>query len=164
MSKKNTGLDLLEAMRMGVDYTRTIRLRGASLIVRPLSIYEHQQITTEVTEALMNMPEAARHRVNEESEFAKRVLIKATTSDVDKNDPKLTQYILDRMTPKELMAFFREYNRFTDSVDPEIEDLPVEKLNELVDTLKKNPSQLAECSGSELQAVCRHLLAGPTVG
>lgn len=160
-TKKHTGLELLEAMRDGIKTRKTINVRRALFTVRPLSITEHREITSEVARILMSAEPSDQTKVTEEVLFAQMTLMRATTSDFGKQDSPLTQAILDQMTVGETMTIFREYNRFVESIDPSIEEMPPEKLQALIDelreTIKKNPSRLTELSGSELRDVCKHL-------
>lgn len=156
---KHTGLELLDQMRMGVEYSKLISVRQAKVRLRPLSIAEHQEVTSAVADFLLSAPEKDKHRITEEVLFAQKTLILASTSEPGSNDPKLTELLVQKMTVGEVMKLFKEYNRFVEQVDPSIDEISKEKLEEMVAALKKSPSQLAELSGSELMDICRYLLA-----
>src|SRR5688500_9249144 len=95
-------IEQIEQMRAGVEYRFPIRIRKFAIEVRPLSIMETVQVAQRVAESIKLAPEAARNRLTEHTFLAKETLIVASTSEVNANDPKITDYILDRMTNDEL--------------------------------------------------------------
>lgn len=166
MSKPLDSIAELDAMRMGVDYRFQVRIRSYSVSLRPLSIIETIQVTERVAELIDSKPERARTRIMEHTLLAKETLKQASTLDVDsKEHPKLTDYILDRMTADELDAMFKEYVAICDRVNPVLEEIEPLRLNMIVEDLRKKKgdrldSVLIELSRWELVNICRSLL-GP---
>lgn len=153
-----TGLEILDSMRMGVAQRHPIRIRSFTILVRPLSILETQDVAQEVAEALEALPEKARNRISEHVQFAKKALVLATTSDVGAKDPKITEYVLDRFTPDEIDYLWKQYVGVTDKVNPALESLPQEEVLQLIDRVKKSPSDLIELSFLQLHSLARFFL------
>lgn len=154
-------VDELDAMRRGVDYRLEIKCRDYSVSVRPLTMKETVDVATRVNDNLLKMPQHARTSIMESTLLAKETLKLATKNDVDSNDePRLTDYIMDRMTPEELQFIHRQYVQAIDRVNPVMEDLPKERLNELVEAIKKNETAVIDLSFLELASVCRFLTRG----
>lgn len=155
-------IDQIDAMRMGAQYSFSISCRNFQLNVRPLALAEHVEITGKVSQKLAEMPEHQRNRLAGDTILAMETLVRASTSDYGKDDPKISEYILSRMTPGELHFLFKQYTAECDKVDPSIEAMPPEKLRELVAELKKKQddlgSALTELSFWEMANVCQYLL------
>jgi len=152
------GLDILRAMRSGVDYYHVIKVREFRLKVRALSISEKINIMTELQENLETADPKLRTKLNEEIEIAKRTIILASTSDIDKNDPKITDYILSRMTSGEILALYKDYVSWEEIISPDMEEMPMEKIMGYVEALKKNPGLMRELSRLECQSIARFLI------
>lgn len=160
-------IEQIEAMRAGVDYRFPIRIRQFQLEVRPLSIMESVQVAQQVAEEVKKVPDSARNRLTEHTFLAKATLIKATTSDVGANDPKITDYIMDRMTGDEVQALFKQYISVVDRANPSLEFMENKDVEVLIDSIKKNrtemdlvesDSQLTELSIWELASIVRYFL------
>lgn len=160
MFEKSAGdsIPQLDAMRLGVDYHLTIKVRGFTMTVRPLSISEHIQVASRVIEKFDQLPKTAQNRLTENMIKAKETLIVASTTDVDTNDPKITDYILDRMTDSEVQFIWKQYLSACDKVNPVFEEMEESTLREMVEQVKKNPDQLTELSFLELVNVSRLLI------
>lgn len=163
-NQKQTGLEGIDAMRAGVLYKRTIKVRDFAVLLRPIAISEQADITNETASRVMSLPAHAQNRVSEEVIFSKLCLMKASTSDYGKEDPKLTETLLDRLTTGELMKVYKDWLAFVDDVDPSLDKMTADQLDALAAELKKNPSQLTELSGSELKQICQHLLGATSEG
>lgn len=154
-------LDQLDAMRQGVDYRLEIKCRNFSVSVRPLTMKETVDVATKVNDNILRLPESARTRLMESTLLAKETLKLATKNDIDSTDePRLTDYIMDRMTPEELQFIHRQYVQAIDKVNPVMERITKERLDELVEAIKKNESALIDLSFLEMANVCRHLTQG----
>jgi hypothetical protein len=151
-------MDILDQMRMGIQARFTIKMRKFEISLRPLTVFEFVSITGEVNEELSRRPEIARNAITEHVIFSIKMLEKASTSSAAKNDPKLTAAVLQDLSPDELAFLFKEYNAGVDRINPSMETIPMERINELVELAKKNDAILIELSFSELVNVCRHLL------
>jgi hypothetical protein len=155
---------ILEAMRMGVDYRFKLTLRAFSMIVRPLTIIEEQNIVANVTDYIAGLPQQARNSLTENVALAKEYIKEASTTDVGSKDYKIHDYQLDRMTPEEIQFLYRQYLDAKEQVNPSIEKMDPEQLQSLLARLKKSllpadwASQTIELSRSQLVRVCRSLL------
>lgn len=148
----------LQAMRLGINYRHPIVIRGFTLQVRPLTHMEQVETTQEVSAVMMDLPESARNRITEHSILCKKILVKASTSDVDANDPQITEMVLDRMTNEELQFLFKQYVSITDKCNPSLDAISINEVNELVADLKKNPTQLTELTFLQSVNIVRYLL------
>lgn len=149
--------NILEQMRMGTDYRFPVVVRNFRVLLRPLTVIETTNILSD-TQA-----ETSRGKTQNEVIwqviFSIKTLTKASTTSPDSGDPQLTEYTLQSFTPDELSYLFKEYVAVCDRVNPSLDQMPAEKLAELVEYAKKNPSQLIELSFLEVVNLCRHLLA-----
>lgn len=155
-------IDQLSAMRAGVAYRELIRCRNLTLEVRPLSMLETLQVANEVQGELARVGNVG-NRLLEHEHLARLTLIKATTSDIGKDDPKLTDLIVQKMTPEEISYLHKQYVAVVDKKNPALELLPVEDLKDLVEALKKSPPtelglHLTELSFLELASLCHALI------
>ncbi len=158
-------IDQIDAMRMGVDYRFRISCRGFSMMARPLSIGESVDVGTKVSERLLSMSDVEKNRLNEHSLLAYETLILASTTDYGTNDPKISEYILRRVTPDELQFLFKQYVAECEKVNPCLELMGSEDIKTLIDVLKKSPkedlaSQLTGLSFIHLLSTCHQLLQG----
>lgn len=151
-------MDILEMMRHGTQARFPVRLRNFEIWLRPLTISETIQVASEVSEDLNSRPQIARTALHEHVIFATKTLALASTTKPGSKDPKLTIAVLQDCTPDELSYLFKSYTGACDKVNPSLEEISVDRLNELVAIAKKNPIALTECSFSELVSICRCLL------
>jgi hypothetical protein len=121
--------------------------------MRPLTISEQSNCTAELQTRILKGGTAFQNAITQEVEQAKIWLEKASTSDVDKFDPTLTEKIVGLMTAGEVLALYKAYNQKIDEIDPSLEKLGSDKVTELVAVLKKNPSALRELSPWQLQEI-----------
>lgn len=157
-------IEQINAMRLGVDYRLEIKVRGFKIMVRPLAISETLQIASAVQDELTKLPTNAQNRMTEHFILAKETLKLASTTDVGKNDPRITDLIMMNMTNDEIHFLFKQYVAACDRVNPALEMLQTEQVQALVDDLKKNSSkeelglQLIEQSFSQLVSLVHYLL------
>lgn len=147
---------------MGVDYTFTIKVRSLELAVRPLAISEIVRLTSDAREQLSKLPPEGQTELIWNVLLAKGYLRYATKPDVgSKIEPRLTDYVLDRMTNDEISALFRAYLDGVERLNPSIETITDEQLRELVEAAKKkNVSQLTAWSRWQLATVLSSLING----
>jgi len=158
--------DILSAMRQGVDYRLEITCRAFKMWVRPLSSYENMLVSQEVADRLLRLPPTHRLPSVEATMRAKITLQTASTSDVGKNDYRLTELEMDRMSSDEIAYLFKQYASACDKVNPSLDTMPREQVEALAEALKKSPSEAIELSFSDLVNIVRYLLtpdASPTV-
>lgn len=152
----------IEAMRMGVDYSFRIALRGFSCNVRPLSNSEFTQAYASVAEYMRLVPEFRRTKLTEDNALA-REFLKLATSVFGQPVGALTDPILDRMSNDEIMFLYKEWLAVCDKVNPVLERMSVENIKALVEEVKKNPPedlafQLTELSFSQMRNILFYLL------
>lgn len=158
-------MEQIDAMRMGVDYRFTCRVRQFEITLRPLSVFEVVRLTADVAEELKATPDKGRNSLTEHTLLAKKTLVLASTSDVGVNDPRITDYILERMTTDELHFLFKSYQRGCDGCNPALELMSADQVRDLVEVLKKSPLDreewalaLTELSLSQMISLIHHFL------
>jgi hypothetical protein len=157
-------IEILEAMRQGVDYRAEVTIRSQKFRLRPLANAETIQVADTVNEILMGLPIHKRHKLTEHTLVARETLKMASTPEYGINSPTITDYVLERMTNDELHGLYEEYVRICDRVNPKLETLPEDEVRALVEELKKNRGSaqldllLIECSSLQLANVCRSLI------
>lgn len=152
---------LLEEMRAGVEYKFQIKCRSLSFWVRPLSNLETIRAHQSAGRRLEELPDNDRTEQTASLFLASETLKLASSSDIGANDSPLTDHYLERMTPDELRYLFKEYLRVVDRVNPSLDEMPLEELTSLIDSVKKSPDgklALIELSFSDLVSISHHLL------
>ena len=149
--------DILQALRFGVAHTFTIRVRKLEVAVRALSISERVRIVNEVTAEMTAKPKEHHNSLTESALLAIHTLELASTPDPDRPQPSLPGHVLQKMTNDELRALYTEYNDACDLIDPAMETITEERLDELVKIAKKNASALTELPRPHLMAVLTFL-------
>lgn len=134
-------IEQLDAMRIGTDYRVLVKIRGFEMYVRPLSISETIQVTATAQEKLSMLPVQARNVLTEHTILAKETLKLASTSDVGRDDIRITDLILDRMTNDEVHFLFKQYIAATDKANPALELMKADELTSLVNEVKKNKGE-----------------------
>lgn len=151
--------DILNAMRMGVDYSFTIKVRGFVMKVRPLSLTEHVNVVNDVTSEMSTKPKNAQNSLTESALLAARMLELASTPEPDsKVAPSLPAAVLGRMTNDEVIALHKGYIAGCDILDPSVEQLTQERMDELIEAAKKNDGALAGLPSPHLAMLVRYLL------
>lgn len=156
-------LKQVEAMRMGVDYSFPVTFpppRTFSVILRPLSNSEMMKSYSAVGEQLARMPKFAQTKLQEDN-FLAREFLKTSSSPFGEYRPSITDPMLDEMTTDEIMFLYNEWLAIVSKVNPNLEQMPKERLDELVAAVKKNPtlaSTLTELSFWQLRDIVRYLL------
>ena len=152
---------LLSAMREGINYRFKIRCRGLEFTARPLSCFEVVRATQEVADQVEELEHKYRNSITESLWMASKKLQKATTTDVGSNDPKLTDYEIERMTPDEIDYLWKQYVAGCAKVNPCLEEMANDDILALVSQVKKSPNlglALIDLSFLELANICRRLL------
>lgn len=152
--------DILTALRMGTDYSFTIKVRSLVLKVRPLSIAEHVRIVNEIQAEMSTKPKNEQNGLTESSIMAMKVLELATTPEPgSKIAPAISAYLMSKMTNDEISALYNAYNSGCERLNPGIEDLTKDQLDTLVEAAKKNGSEvLAELQPRHLVNIIHRLL------
>jgi len=148
----------IEAMRMGVEYRYPIRLRAFTVMVRPLTCGETDAITAEVNEFIKMAPEKDRSELTVTKLMAKKYLERCTTSAPGATDPQLTEAILNECTNAELNYLYKQYMDVEEKVNPSVDAMSKEEINELVESVKKNLDSVTQLSISRLVNLVRTLL------
>jgi len=154
----NSSTNPVELMRFGVDYKFKLRLRNFEITFRPLSSLETINIESDSRQHLLQMKEHQRTDIVYSLLFAQKTIQQASTSEPGKSDYQITELVLSKCTPDEVMYLFNEYNKCVDKVNPSVEKLSTEELNELVDKAKKNLLIMTELSFWQMENLCRALI------
>lgn len=150
----------LDKMRTGASYRFKIQLRLFSCNLRPLTIAEHMSVNQEVIEDLMAVPDSVRNSINENYLLAKKILKLASKPDPDTpEEGPLQEYLLDRMTIEEVLYAYKQWREGCKLCDPQLEEMTVDELANLVDDVKKNQTPLIDLSSWQLLQITKHLLA-----
>jgi hypothetical protein len=155
----------LEKMRQGVDQRFLVRMRGFSMLVRPLSIYEQNLVASEVLADLERKPKSQQNNMMETSLLAIKSLAKASTSDIDKTDPQVGEIELQRLTAQEIEFLWAEYVSACEKLNPRLEVMTPKEVNDLVEECKKKEDgvelALAKLSFWQVWNIARHLSTTP---
>jgi hypothetical protein len=167
-------VEILARMREGTRWRWPVTFKTAEVLLRPLTMGEEIDVEVRVTQNMKSKEPAYRVPINESAMRAKIILEVASTSEPGKTDPMLTDNILNQFTNAELLAFMKEYQTVCDKCDPSIDSLTRQQIDEMVEALKKTPSevlhsaltglsfwQLRDLSASIIQ---EHLHAGRSPG
>ncbi len=163
-AQHHTAEDILRALRFGVEYTFTIKVRQLEVVVRPLSLTERVRITNDVLADMSKLPVEQRTGLAESSLLAIRTIELATTPEPhSKVAPTLPAQLLERFTNDEVAALYKAYQDGLELLDPSMETLTTERLMELVAVAKKNPSVLRELPRPHLESIAVFLLTTATL-
>jgi len=151
---------VLAAMRLGVDYTFQIRVRDFVVPVRPLSVSETLQVASDVARDFSTVKAELKTNVHEAYLIALHTLQRASRIPFDsKIEGPLSRGTIDRFTVAELLALFEQYRDGCERVNPAIEELSTEKLQALVEWVKKNAQPLpTTLSRAHLDQLVRFLV------
>lgn len=153
----------LDLMRHGVDFRFRVSLRNWTVTLRPLTLAENLQVAHSVSAEVAKMPVSARTPVTEQTYLAKETLKLASTSDVGKYDPQLTDPIMDKMTADEIIFLSKQYREGLDRVDPNLEEMTKDEVMALVDECKKkgdlSASAMTELSFFQRNQMLAYLLS-----
>lgn len=151
--------DVLTAMRFGVDYYFTVKVRGLELRMRPLSIHEQVGVTNEAAEEMSLKTKTSQNAMTEASLLAIRTLERASSPGPDsKVLGRLQAHTLQQMTNDELMALYRAYSEGCDKLNPAMETITPEQLDALVESVKKNHTALKDLPQPRLAQLAAYLL------
>jgi hypothetical protein len=152
----------LALIRQGIEYRFIIKLRGASFVMRPLSIMEEDLITQEVIDAMKDLDQPNKTSIRESSLMCVKKLARGNTSDFGKNDGKIHEIELQKLTAGELDNLFKQYVAGCDKLNPLVDEFSKDQVLEWISILKKNTKDLGmtltELSFFQLAALCQHLL------
>lgn len=151
-----TDIPELEAMRMGVNYRQPIVVRNFKCLMRPLTIAETRIIAGEVATDMNSLPLDERNALTENSQIAKKTLQVASTSDVGATDYRLTDHMMERLTPEELEFLFKQYAAVTARCNPSLELLSQADMIKLVDAVKKKEVPLIDLSFLQLLSIAHY--------
>lgn len=156
-------IEQIDAMRLGTDYRLEIKVRGFTMMVRPLAITESLEVAAKVQDELGALPENAQNRMTEHYLIARETLKIASTSDVGKSDFRITDLMMSKMTNDEIHFMFKQYVAACDRVNPALEMMREDEVISLVEEIKKKEaleldSALTELSFSQLASLARHFL------
>lgn len=145
----------LELMRHGVSYKFPVRLREFEITFRPLTELETTQISDQAQDTLLKMKKEHQTDIKYSAIFANKTIELASTSAPGRSDFQISELELTHCTPDEVMFLFDEYNKCVDRVNPSLEKMSKEALNELIEQAKKNASITTMLSFWQLENLCR---------
>lgn len=152
-------IDMLTAMRFGVDYSFTIKVRNLVLQVRPLAVVERISVVNASREQVSKMKPHEQTELVYLSIVAMRTIELATTPEPHSQaKPRITVAVLERMTNDEVTTLYKAYQDGCDRVDPALETLSDERLAELVKAAKKNGFEWETLPRQHLEQLARYLL------
>lgn len=156
---KDSDFPELALMREGIEYKFPIRIRKFEVTVRPLTNYEIIKAVAQAGSDFEKLPAQDQIQTTASLLSAQRQLEMAA-SDGPGEPSKLSMTMMNHMTPDEVTALWAQYLHVVDRVNPAFEEMPLEKLVEMADAVKKNKdprSLLIDSSISSLIALCLHL-------
>lgn len=124
-------------MRMGVDYSFMVEIRQYRLRLRPLSIKETVEVAASVSDKIRSLPDTMKRSLTESVLLAKETIKVASTSDVGVKDERITDMIMDQMTPDEMQFLFNQYTRECEKCNPSVETMSSADILALVADIKK---------------------------
>lgn len=154
-------IDILSAMRMGVEFSHPVKIRNFSVNLRPLSIAETLEVANNTRVQMESMPTSQKHRLQEHTLLAMNTIEKASTPFGQGQMPKIPAKMMELMTPDEVHYIHSEYVKICDKINPSFELMSYEEVKTLVTDLKKNSEdvrQLTELSSRELVSIVHSLL------
>lgn len=155
---KNSTENILELMRHGVDYKFKVKLRSFEITFRPLTELETTTIADETRDFLLSLKADHQTDLKYSAVFANKTLQLASTSAPGKTDYQITETILTKCTPDEVMYLFNEYNRCVEKVNPNIEKMKSDELHALVEQAKKKVLVTTGLSFWQLENLCHALI------
>ncbi len=143
--------DFVKSLRVGVDETYFISMRGRQIPVRILSVDQVNGIRLEA-----NGYQAKKSTDDTDRALYVQKLTLAMATRMKQNEfPILTEQILGLMTVDEVGHLYNEYMLVLGRVNPSLEEIPVEEFNALVAAVKKSHLGWKELSLAQLKAIWR---------
>lgn len=153
----------IDAMRMGVDYRFPVRIRQFTVMLRPLSVIESTEVAQQVADRFSQLPPSRQTALTEAVLLAQETLSLASTRGPGTKDPQLNELMLGNMTNDELQFLHNQYVNGCDRVNPALETITAERIEELVEEVKKKPDQsgslLIALSSQQLVQIVQHFLS-----
>jgi hypothetical protein len=141
--------DILAQMRKGIQETYEIRLRGALIPVRVLTVTEMNDARREGLSAAI----AIKGDETDKNLFQQKTILKLASTIVKGAGPMLSDKLLDMLSADELDFIYREYINIVDRVNPDMEQMTEEEFRHLVDMVKKNTMTSRECTLRQLRVI-----------
>lgn len=154
-------IEILSAMRMGVEFSHPVNIRNFKVNLRPLSISETLDVANATKVQMESLPDQQKHRLQEHTILAMNTLEKASTPFGKNQTPKIPPKVMELMTPDEIHHIYDQYVKICDKINPSFEVLSHEEVVKLVGELKKNfkdVRQLTELSMKDLVSVAHFFL------
>lgn len=132
---------ILTALRLGTAFRFAVTIKGLTVPLRPLSMDEEVSVMHDVHQMLNQNPLLKQDDFYQSTLKAKLTLELASTSRPGEKDFKLTAKELGAWTGDEVQKLFKEYVAIRDKVNPDIEEMTAEQINNVIDLLKKSPRE-----------------------
>lgn len=158
---------IVEHMRMGTNSRFPIKLRSKkTILLRPLSIYEQNKVVTDSMEEQQSKPSLQQHSMMENTVLMLKTLELASTSDYGKTDFVLSTSEMQKLSAQELQYLWAEYVSACDKLNPRLEKMSKEDMQDLISECKKKEesweSALMNLSFWELWNMALHQSSTPS--
>lgn len=152
-----TAEDLLSLLRKGNSQKLEIGLGDLKVPCRLLSATEEATIIVKASqEAMKKNPSGMKQEVFEAHETMRAILQAATTIDTV---PGLPARFLPMLTGTELVSLYDEYVTLNHTINPNVQEMSVDEINEMVDSIKKKTKAAKDFYTWQLAAAGRYFLA-----
>ena len=149
----------LENMRMGVRYRAPVSINNFTVYLRPLTSQEMIEVTSKTRAEMQLVPEDQRNAILEHTILARKTLVLASQEYGSEKLGELSETMLKHFTPDELSYLYDEYNFICEKASPRFEEITVDELNAIMETLKKKSSLARDLSFKQLVGVCQRLIS-----
>lgn len=145
-----TAEEILARLRTGVKDSYEIKMRGAVIPVRVLSISEANMIRSRARKtAVLNQGDETDVNLQIQKETLSLASCVPTGS-----APILSEKVLAMLTTDEICFLFEEYIGVMERVNPSVEQILPEEFRALVDALKKKAVSVRDLSIHQRNAIC----------
>lgn len=156
LNKITTTEDLLAKLRSGNKQNLEIGFGELKVPCRLLNAAEEATIMVQAAQAAAREnPTGVQKEVFEAQITMKQILLKATTIG---GVPGLNKAFLDELSHTELNALFDQYNTLNHTINPNIQQLSQDEINEIVDQVKKNLKTSSDYYTWQLGAIGKYFL------
>lgn len=153
----NVSVHLLQAMRRGVDFNMKVKIRELTIELRPLSIFEQQEIEGLVLKRVSNIPESRRTVLLLDYWHKMMTILYASQTKILNSEPTISISDLKVMTKGEIDFIYDQYLIHVDKVNPHPDLLTDKDLEEWVEAIKKNPVLLSSLTYHQQRQILIHL-------
>ncbi len=132
----------LSLMRQGVNYRFPVKIRNFAVFLRPLTMDETTQSAVEIAAQVQMLAPEVRTDFQQAVIYSRVVLKYASSEFPGSKEFRLSDFVLGGMTPDETNYAYQQYLEGLKKCNPAYDQLPLNAIEALVDSIKKNPSEL----------------------